>query len=84
MTYRVLLSKKADHFLKRLQNTDQERIRNKLKELSNRPELGKPLVGKLSGLWSLRTGDYRAIYQIRKNELIIFVLQIGHRKNIYS
>ncbi|MEK6812761.1 MAG: type II toxin-antitoxin system RelE/ParE family toxin [Nanoarchaeota archaeon] len=84
MTYRILLDEKADKFLQKLQQTDQQKIRNKLRDLAHSPQLGKPLVGRLSGLWSLRTGDYRAIYQIRNNELLIFVLQIGHRKNIYS
>ena len=84
MTYRILLDEKADRFLQKLQHTDRERIKNRLNDLTHHPQLGKPLVGRLSGLWSLRIGDYRAIYQIRNNELLIFVLQIGHRKNIYS
>ena len=57
---------------------------SKLKELRTNPEIGKPLVGRLSGLWRLRIGKYRAIYQIRKNELIVFVLRVGHRKNVYD
>ncbi|GAJ15690.1 unnamed protein product, partial [marine sediment metagenome] len=48
------------------------------------PELGKPLVGNLSGLWSLKFGNYRTIYQIKHQELLILVLKIGHRKNVYS
>lgn len=84
MSYRVLLSKKANNFLNKLDKKDNERIKNKLKELKNNPEIGKPLVGRLSGLWSLRVGDYRAIYQIRRAELLILVLKLGHRKSIYD
>ena len=84
MSFRVLISPKANDFLKKLENPIEKRIKEKLKELSNNPELGKPLVGKLAGLWSLRVGDYRAIYQIRKSELLVLVLKVGHRKNIYE
>ena len=54
-----------------------------LKKLEDEPEKGKPLTSILTGLWSLRIGDYRAIYQIKNNELIILVIKIGHRKNVY-
>ena len=67
MNYKILLSPKAQDFLKKLDKSTKDRVENKLKDLSENPELGKPLVGKLSGLWSLRIGDYRAVYQI-KNE----------------
>lgn len=83
MSFKILLSQKSWDFLKKLDNFNKDRIRRKLKELSNNPEFGKPLVGKLAGLWSLRIGDYRAIYQIRKSELLVLVLKLGHRKNIY-
>jgi len=60
------------------------RLENELKKLKDNPELGKPLSGKLSGLWSLRTGKYRAIYKIIQEELHIFVLNVGHRRNVYG
>jgi len=56
----------------------------RLEDLKDNPELGKPLTGRLAGLWSLRTGDYRALYQIRHGELLILVLRIKHRKDAYD
>ena len=56
MIYKVLISPKANSFLNKLENKNKERIKEKLKSLSENPELGKPLVGRLSGLWSLPTG----------------------------
>ncbi|MCX6741807.1 MAG: type II toxin-antitoxin system RelE/ParE family toxin [Candidatus Pacearchaeota archaeon] len=82
--YTIILEKEAEKFLFKIEKTTAERITKRIHELKNNPELGKPLVGKLSGLWSLRIGDYRAIYQIRKEQIIILVLKIGHRKNIYE
>lgn len=84
MSYKILLSLKANSFLKKLNNADRIKIENRIRVLSVNPELGKPLVGKLYGLWSLRIGDYRAIYKIQESELIVFVVRVGHRKNVYD
>ena len=82
--YDIMLEKKSENFFRKLERKEQERITKKFNELEKNPELGKPLTANLAGLWSLRFGDYRAIYQIKQSELIIFVLKLGHRKNIYE
>ena len=84
MSYKILLSPKANDFLEKLDKKDKERMKDKLEKLRDNPELGKPLTGKLAGLWSLRTGYYRALYQIRHGELLILVLRIKHRKDAYD
>lgn len=45
---------------------------------------GKALVGDLSGMWRYRIGDYRIIAEIVDEKIIIYVLEVGHRKNIYE
>jgi mRNA interferase RelE/StbE len=82
--YKIILEKKPENFFRKLEKLEQERISKKLIELEKNPELGKPLTANLAGLWSIRIGNYRAIYQIRKQELIILILKLGHRKNIYD
>ncbi len=82
--YSLNLDKDTKVFLKKLDKPEQERILNKLEGLKNNPELGKPLTGNLTGLWSLRIGKYRALYRILNEKLIIIVLDIGHRKDIYD
>ena len=52
--------------------------------MQNPRATGKALQGEFSGLWRYRVGDYRLICEIRENELVILVLEIGHRKNIYN
>ncbi len=84
MSYKVFLSPGANEFLEKLDKKDRERMKSKLEDLKENPELGKPLTGKLAGLWSLRTGDYRALYQIRHSEILVLVLKIRHRKNAYD
>ena len=82
--YKIEFDEKAFRDFKKLDKFTQERMGRKIEDLKSNPELGKPLTGKLAGLWSLRTGDYRALYQIRHNELLILVLKIRHRKNAYD
>ncbi|MBS3066692.1 type II toxin-antitoxin system RelE/ParE family toxin [Candidatus Pacearchaeota archaeon] len=82
--YKIILEKKPESFFRKLEKKEQERIAKKFNELERNPQLGKPLTASLSGLWSLRFGDYRAIYQIKQNELVILVLKLGHRKNVYD
>ena len=45
---------------------------------------GKALSGNLSGLWRYRVGDYRIIAQIQDDKLVILMLEVGHRREIYD
>lgn len=44
----------------------------------------KPLGGNLSGMYKLRVGDWRVIYEINHNDKIVTVHKVGHRKEIYK
>ena len=81
MTFTILLHPKAAKALKK--TDEQTRITTKLRELRNRPErTGKRL--KHSDFWSLRSGDYRAIYEINRDKKQVIILYIGHRKKVYD
>ena len=84
MSYEVILTAEAEEFLKKHDISVRRRIESKLLMLEKNPELGKPLTAILRGLRSLRIGDYRVIYQIKNAELIVLVIKIGHRRNVYS
>lgn len=57
---------------------------NKNLQGCNNPRIkGKGLAGNHSGEWRYRVGDYRIIADIQDSELIILVIAVGHRKNIY-
>jgi len=45
---------------------------------------GKSLVGDKAGPWRYRVGDYRIICRIEDNRLIVLVLAVGHRKEVYD
>lgn len=46
--------------------------------------LADPLSGVLRGLWRFRIGDYRAICDIRGDKIVVLVLEVGHRSEIYK
>jgi len=82
--YKVFLEKPAKKFLDKLDDFNAKIITKKLRKLGENSKLGEQLIGNLSGLWKLRIGKYRAIYKIVEDKLLILVLDLGHRKNIYG
>jgi len=79
----VLLHPKAVKALEKIEEQTRSRITEKLRELRNRPErVGRRL--KYSEFWSLRVGDYRAIYEINRDKNQVVILFIGHRKKVYD
>jgi mRNA interferase RelE/StbE len=81
--YKVIFVEKAEKQLEKLDNLTQERIIKAFERIKIRPEaFVEKLVGE-SG-YKLRVGDYRLILDIDKSQLIILVLKLGHRKNIYK
>ena len=83
MSFDIVLTAESEKFIKKCDKQIRNRIIKSLRKLEKEPESGKPLTSILTGLWSLRIGDYRAIYQIKNSELIVVVIRIGHRKNVY-
>jgi mRNA interferase RelE/StbE len=83
MTYKLRIRRKAQKQLAKLPANDYKRIRQTILDLANEPRPAG--ASKLKGRegWRVRQGNYRIIYEIIDNELIVTVLDIGHRKDIY-
>jgi mRNA interferase RelE/StbE len=83
LTFKVFLHPKAAKALEKIDAADRARIKTVLKELAGSPEkAGNQL--KLSDFYSLRIGDYRAIYEIDTDQNQVIVLFVGHRRNVYG
>jgi mRNA interferase RelE/StbE len=82
MPIEIFFHKRAAQELKKLDKPTKERIKKEINELAKNPEKGKHL--QYCNFRSLRIGDYRAIYEIKKQEQKIIILYIGHRKNVYE
>lgn len=59
-------------------------IEDKLLDCENPRTYGKALQGNLSNIWRYRIGDYRVLAKIQDHVLVITVVEVGHRKNIYE
>ena len=83
MTYKIIFTQTAERQLKKLDKNVRERILLVLERTKTRPY---DFVKKLSGYeyFRLRVGDYRLILDIKNEQLIIIVIEVGHRKSIYK
>lgn len=81
--YNLIFSDKTLKQLGKLEKSMQERILNALERIKIRPEAYiTKLVGDVG--YKFRVGDYRVIMDIDKGRLLILVIKIGHRKNVYD
>lgn len=83
MQYQIRVESKVEKELLKLNNQDQERIFVVLKKLQVNPYVGKKLKGNFRGAFSLRVWPFRIIYIIFKKELLIVIIRIGHRRDVY-
>jgi mRNA interferase RelE/StbE len=88
MVWQIEFTSAADKALGKIDHQTQRRIRNYLRErvsMQDNPRaLGDALKGELSGLWRYRVGDYRVICKIEDDKVVILVIKIGHRREVYS
>jgi len=60
-------------------------LKNRLQKLTDPRSIGEALKGKKFGeLWKYRVGDFRIIAKIEDKQLLILVVRVGHRKNVYK
>ena len=85
MTYSIEFRPVVLKSLKRFPKKDLVRIKKKVEELSQ--DLPAPNITKMKGnnsFHKIRTGDYRIIYEIHESRVIILIVKIGHRKDVYK
>jgi mRNA interferase RelE/StbE len=84
MSYQIEFTRPADKQLKALPVNVQERLQPKIDALAQEP---RPTgVTKLQGnedLYRIRVGDYRIIYSIQDDLLLVLVVTVGHRRDVY-
>lgn len=81
--YSIRFKSSVKKDLRSIPKQDVLRILTALKSLTEdpRPSNSKPLTGR--DAWRLRIGKYRAIYTINDKEIVIEIIKIAHRKNVY-
>jgi len=89
MTWLIKIDKKVNKDFKKIDKKHQKTITNflinKLSKLDDPRDIGEALKGTVLGnYWKYRVGNYRIITEIRDTELIIRVIKVGHRKDVYK
>lgn len=85
MSYKLLFDDKVAKDLKQIDKQWQKKILELIKtKLVKNPYIGKKLVGDLSPYYRYRISDYRVIYEILDDEIVLLVIKIKHRKDVYE
>ncbi len=84
MTYQIIIERTARKEIQKINQADQNTIIQAIKNLADepRPISCKKLKGRIA--WRIRVGDYRVIYEIKDNLLIVTVITVGHRRDVYK
>jgi mRNA interferase RelE/StbE len=84
LSYKIEVKKSAAKALKNIPKADRKRIADKIDSLAENPP--SPDTTKMKGnnpFHKIRVGDYRIVYEIQKDVLLILIVKVGHRKDIY-
>ena len=88
MTWQIEFTAMATKQFSKLDKPVKERIinflENRLAIMDNPKQSGKALQGSLSEYWAYRVGSYRILTKHHDNQLLILVVEIGHRKEVYK
>jgi mRNA interferase RelE/StbE len=88
LVWQIEFDSEAESDLRKIDREIQRRILRYLRERiateKDPRRFGAPLRRELSGLWKYRLGDYRIICRIEDKKVVVYVIRIGHRKNIYK
>lgn len=83
MSWSVRIKRSAAKSLRKIQPHDRRRLISTIDSLATEPHAGSVLKGEFAGLRRIRVGSYRIVYEAREQELIILVVRVAHRKEVY-
>ncbi|HYX16184.1 MAG TPA: type II toxin-antitoxin system RelE/ParE family toxin [Nostoc sp.] len=84
MTYQIELSNKAAKQLKKLSADIRDKINEKIIELADNPRpSGVVKLENTGNKYRIRVGNYRILYEIQDDVLIVKVVRVGHRRDVY-
>lgn len=82
--YRILYTKEAKTAIDKFSLKKKRQIKSAIERVASNPEIGKLLTHELKGLLSYRSGTYRIIYRIYHKEILVLILTIGDRREVYK
>ena len=83
MPYSLKIKRSALKELHKLDNQDRLRVVEAIDNLCENPHVGKLLKGEFSGLRRVRVGAFRIVYEINEGEVLVLILRVAQRKDVY-
>lgn len=85
MTYAIRIKHSAERAMSRLPKADRARIDRHILALADHPRPSGAILlkGGGLGLWRVRVGDWRIVYQVQDEVLIVLVVDVAHRREVY-
>lgn len=87
MAWQIKIDKDVQRSMKKLDKQIAKRITAKLREIAQLEEprsMGKGLTANMAGFWRYRVGDYRIVCDIEDEVLLILVVDVAHRREVYK
>jgi len=82
--YKIAYTKEAKERIDKLDKRKKRQIKDAIERLAQNPDIGKHLLHEFRGLSFYRSGDHRIIYRVYHQEILILILTIGHREDVYK
>ena len=83
MHYSIRIKRSAARELDRVPKIDRQQILHAVDRLAKQPLAGSALKGDLRGLRRVRVGNYRIVYEVLDDALVVLVVRVGHRRDSY-
>jgi len=83
VNYSVKIKRSVAKELSKIEKPERGRLIDAIDRLAENPLQGAVLKGELRGLRRIRVGDYRVLYEVRDQELVVLVVRVRHRREVY-
>jgi mRNA interferase RelE/StbE len=85
VAYQIEFAPHAYRQFKKLERDTQREILSRIESLGTNPRPTRVRkLASVQNLYRIRTGDYRVVYEIRDRALVVLIVKIGHRRDVYS
>jgi mRNA interferase RelE/StbE len=82
--YTISIKQSAAKALSKIDIAQRTRLIEAIDKLKNNPTAGSVLKGEFSGLRRIRIGDYRIVYEVQNQQLLILGVRVAHRREVYK
>ena len=83
LRYSIRIKSNTLRAIRKLDADARRRVVARIDGLASNPTAGTRLKGEFAGLWRVRVGEYRIIYELRQSEVTVLVLRVAHRREVY-